>query len=164
MERSPEVYYVLKAMDETGVDAFADIHGDEELPFNFIAGGEGCPNWSERLKGLQGAFLGAYCRANSDMQKPIGYEPEPPGRGRMAVCSNQIAVRFDCLAVTLEMPFKDCMSNPDPERGWNGSRAGQLGASLLDALVYAHPFLRTDEDFWSALPQDDAYVCPTSKY
>ena len=36
LERSPEVYYVLKKMDEIGVDCFADIHGDEEMPFNFI--------------------------------------------------------------------------------------------------------------------------------
>lgn len=37
LERSPEVYYVLRAMDETGVDAFLDVHGDEELPYNFIS-------------------------------------------------------------------------------------------------------------------------------
>jgi murein tripeptide amidase MpaA len=29
LERSPEVYHVLKKMDETGVDMFLDIHGDE---------------------------------------------------------------------------------------------------------------------------------------
>ena len=40
LERSPEVYYVMKKMDEIGVDCFADIHGDEEMPFNFIAGGK----------------------------------------------------------------------------------------------------------------------------
>lgn len=26
----------------------------------------------------------------------------------------QVAQRFDCLSVTLEMPFKDCANNPDP--------------------------------------------------
>ena len=71
LERSPEVYYVLNKMDEIGVDCFADIHGDEEMPFNFIAGAEGCTNWGPRLQGLQGAFLGAYCRANPDMQKEV---------------------------------------------------------------------------------------------
>jgi hypothetical protein len=29
LEHSPEVYHVLKKMDETGVDMFLDIHGDE---------------------------------------------------------------------------------------------------------------------------------------
>eukprot|EP00815_Leptocylindrus_aporus_P006605 CAMPEP_0116066360 /NCGR_PEP_ID=MMETSP0322-20121206/10329_1 /TAXON_ID=163516 /ORGANISM="Leptocylindrus danicus var. apora, Strain B651" /LENGTH=425 /DNA_ID=CAMNT_0003552885 /DNA_START=295 /DNA_END=1572 /DNA_ORIENTATION=+ len=164
LDRSPEVYHVLRAMDKTGVDIFADVHGDEALPFNFIAGAEGCPNWSERLKALQSSVLGAYCRANSDMQKAIGYEPEEPGNARMAVCSNQIAVRFDCLAFTLEMPFKDCLSYPDPERGWHPSRAAQLGASLLDSFVYVQPNLRSNEVFWSSLPEDDTYVRPTEKY
>jgi murein tripeptide amidase MpaA len=164
MERSPEVYCVLKAMDETGVDAFLDVHGDEELPFNFIAGAEGCPTWGPRLQSLQGAFLAAYSRANSDMQQEISYEPEAPGQGRLNTCSNQIATRFDCLSVTLEMPFKDCLSNPDPERGWNPARAKLLGASVLDALAYVHPFLRDETDFWSKLPEQDAYVRPTNKY
>jgi len=67
LERSPEVYHVLKKMDETGVDVFLDVHGDEALPFNFIAGGEGCPNWSKRLETLHGAFLGQCTRVNSEM-------------------------------------------------------------------------------------------------
>jgi murein tripeptide amidase MpaA len=118
MERSPEVYVVLKTMDETGVDAFLDVHGDEELPYNFLAGAEGCENWGPRLQHLQGAFLAAYCRANFDMQSKYGYTPDEPLMGRLNICSNQIASRFDCLAVTLEMPYKDCLSNPDPIRGW----------------------------------------------
>jgi murein tripeptide amidase MpaA len=31
LQRSPEVWYVLNKMDETGVDIALDIHGDEEL-------------------------------------------------------------------------------------------------------------------------------------
>jgi murein tripeptide amidase MpaA len=164
MERSPEVHLVLKAMDKTGVDAFLDVHGDEELPFNFLAGGEGCPNWGPRLQNLQGAFLSSYTRANSDMQQNVGYDPEPAGQARLNTCSNQIATRFDCLAVTLEMPFKDCLSNPDPERGWSPARARMLGASVLDALVYVHPFLRDETKFWNNLPEEDAYVEPSHKY
>jgi len=164
LQRSPEVYYVLKQMDKTGVDIFADIHGDETHPFNFIAGAEGCHNWNERLKALHSSLLGAYCRANTDMQKEIGYKPEEFGKARMVVCSNQIAARFDCLAFTLEMPFKDCFSNPDPERGWHPFRAGQLGASLIDSVVYVHPNLRSNLEFWMTLPDDDAYVAPTENY
>ena len=52
-------------IQETGVDAFLDVHGDEELPFNFLAGSEGLPNWGPRLRGLHGAFMAAYSRANS---------------------------------------------------------------------------------------------------
>jgi len=165
LARSPEVYHVLKKMDETGVDAFLDVHGDEELPFNFIAGGEGCPNWSKRLETLQGAFLARYSRANSDMQVPVAYEPEEPGQGRLNVCSNQIGSRYDCLAATLEMPFKDCMSNPDPERGWNGARSAMLGSSVLEALAYVGPYVRAEGEFWTtAFGEEDAYVRPTDDY
>ena len=41
LERSPEVYHVLKAMDVTGVDFFVDVHGDEALPFAFVRAASG---------------------------------------------------------------------------------------------------------------------------
>jgi murein tripeptide amidase MpaA len=165
LQRSPEVYHILRKMDETGVDAFLDVHGDEELPFNFLAGSEGCANWSKRLEVLHGAFLSKYSEVNSDMQASIAYEPEEPGQGRTNVCSNQIAIRFDCLAATLEQPFKDCVSNPDPERGWNPARAKMLGSSVLEPLSYVAPFLRVDGDFWTGTFGDhERYVKPTSNY
>lgn len=165
LERSPEVYHILRKMDETGVDAFLDVHGDEELPFNFLAGSEGCANWSKRLEVLHGAFLSKYSEVNSDMQALIAYEPEEPGQGRTNVCSNQIAIRFDCLAATLEQPFKDCLSNTDPERGWNPARAKMLGASVLEPLSYVAPFLRVNGDFWTGtFGEHERYVKPTSDY
>ena len=162
LERSPEVYYVLKKMDEVGVDCFADIHGDEEMPFNFIAGSEGIPNWGPRLRGLQGAFLAAYCRANADMQKEVSYEPDPPKEGNLAICSNQICHRFNCLAFTLEMPYKDLLATPDPELGFSSGRCAKLGASLLDGFMHVKDWLRTDEPFWDTLSDEDAYVRPKS--
>jgi hypothetical protein len=30
-----------------------DVHGDEELPYCFIAGSEGIPGWSERMQMMQ---------------------------------------------------------------------------------------------------------------
>lgn len=167
LERSPEVYHVLNAMDETGVDAFLDVHGDEELPYNFLSGSEGCPNFTDRLKNLHGAFLSSYGRANSDMQSKYGYDPDPPKEGKTNICSNQIAIRFDCFSGTLEMPFKDCMSNPDPVRGWSPGRAMKLGESVLDALVYVHPYLREEGEFWTTpgwKKEDDRYVRPTHNY
>lgn len=168
LERSPEVYHVLNAMDETGVDAFLDVHGDEELPYNFLAGAEGCPNWNDRMKHLQGAFLASYVRANSDMQSTFGYDPEEPGKGRMNVCSNQIAYRFNCLGVTLEMPFKDCLSNSNPDFGWSPDRAKMLGKSVLDALVYVEPYLRNSDEFWKdgsgKWEGEDRYIAPVENY
>ena len=131
LARSPEVLHALAAMDSTGVDVFVDVHGDEGLPFTFVAGAEGLGIWGPRIKALQGAFLGAYARANPDMQAEFGYDPDPPLEGNLAVCSNQVAQRFDCLGVTLEMPFKVCASNAG-EVNFDGGRCAALGASLLD--------------------------------
>jgi murein tripeptide amidase MpaA len=164
LERSPEVYHVLNKMDETGVDCFIDVHGDEELPFNFLSGAEGTNNWGTRLKSLHGAFLAAYTRANCDMQQTISYEPYEDGTAPRNLATNCIANRFNCLSATLEMPFKDCLTNPDPERGWSPNRSRMLGRSLVDALAYIHPYLREEGEFWKTLPTEDAYVLPTPKY
>lgn len=166
-ERSPEVYYVLKKMDETGVDAFFDIHGDEELPYNFMAGCENVPAWGTRLQSLHGAFVAAYSRANSDMQRKIGYPPiSDPIKvlNYMNIAMNQVGNRFNCLSLVLEMPFKDCDSNPDPERGWTPARSRKLGASILAPLEYIQPYLRAEGQFWKDLPPEDAYVEPTDDY
>ena len=168
LERSPEVYHVLEKMKETGCDFFGDIHGDEEIPYNFLA--QPCvPNWGDRLKSLHGAFLAAYSRANPDMQQEFAYEPSEyiEGDNILNIANDQIAHRFDCLSVTLEMPFKDCLSNPDSERGWSPARSRALGSSLCEALIYIHPYLRLDQDdktFSENFPEQDQYVLPTSQY
>jgi murein tripeptide amidase MpaA len=164
LERSPEVYCVLNKMQETGVDMFLDIHGDEELPFNFLSGAESTANWGPRLEGLHGAFAAAYERSNPDMQKRVGYTPAPPNQGRPNVATNAVCNRFDCLSLTLEMPFKDCLSNPDPDFGWSPNRSRKLGASVLEALAYVQPYLRASGEFWTELPSEDAYVRPSHEY
>ena len=162
LQRSPEVYFVLGKMKQTGCDVFLDVHGDEGLPYNFLAQ-PGVDNWGPRLESLHGAFLAAYVRSNPDMQQKFAYEPKKPS-DVLNIASDQIASRFDCLSLTLEMPFKDCWTNPNPEKGWSPARARNLGASVLDPLYYIHPYLRAEGEFWTSLPSQDAYVVPTSKY
>eukprot|EP00729_Bicosta_minor_P007675 gene7675-31324_t len=45
----------------------------------------------------------------------------------LTLCSTQVGFRFDCLASTLEMLFKDVDSRPDVERGWSPRRSMALG-------------------------------------
>ena len=52
MDRSPEVYLVRQQMEHTGVDFCLDVHGDEGLPYNFIAGSEGIQSWSPERQQL----------------------------------------------------------------------------------------------------------------
>ena len=98
------------------------------------------------------------------MQKEVSYDPEAAFGANLAVCSNQIAVRYDCLAITLEMPYKDCVTCPDPERGYTGRRCAALGASILDAFMHVKDWLRTSEPFWETLQEDDQYVRPVEEW
>lgn len=38
----------------------------------------------------------------------FGYDVDEPNEANYAICSNQITERYNCLAVTLEMPYKVC--------------------------------------------------------
>ena len=49
MAESPEVFLVRARMERTGVDVCLDVHGDEALPYVFIAGPEGVPSFSAPL-------------------------------------------------------------------------------------------------------------------
>jgi murein tripeptide amidase MpaA len=143
LEKSPEVYLVLQKMIETGCDLALDVHGDEALPYNFIAGTEGIPSWNERLSGLLEGFKTSYVKAsNGAFQTQYGYPPNSPGNANLTICSNALAERFGCLAMTLEMPFKDNADHPEPTYGWSPMRSKQLGASVLSPLLSVMATLR----------------------
>lgn len=133
-EKSPEVLATLAAMDRIGLDFCLDVHGDEGLPYAFIAGGDGAPASTPRLTDLREAYEAALRRANPDFQSEHGYPKTPPGKGNLAMASNQLTERFGALAMTLEMPFKDNANAPDPMHGWSIARCRLLGAASLDAL------------------------------
>ncbi|WP_047395003.1 MULTISPECIES: M14-type cytosolic carboxypeptidase [Chitinibacter] len=141
LERSPEVYWVREKMQQVGVDAFFDIHGDESIPHNFVAGCESNPSFSCRQHDLQEAFKQAWLAASPDFQVEHGYEVGKFGPETLTLGTNWVGDHFDCLAYTVEMPFKDTANRPLPEVGWNGERSTQLGASLLAALYAILPQL-----------------------
>jgi murein tripeptide amidase MpaA len=134
LEKSPEVYYTLKAMDEIGVDMFLDIHGDEALPYNFVAGCEGNPNYNTKLEELENTFKQALLMATPEFQDVFGYDKDEPGKGNLTIGANAVGHRYQCLSYTLEMPFKDNQNLPDPAYGWSAPRCQQLGEDLLIAV------------------------------
>jgi murein tripeptide amidase MpaA len=136
LERSPEVLHTLAAMDTTGVDFCLDVHGDEELPYNFLSGPEGIEGYAgSRAPALNEVFAASYQRANPDLQRVHGYPIDAPGEANMTMCTNAVAARFGGAGFTLEMPFKDNRDAPDPVEGWSPRRCEALGASCVDALV-----------------------------
>lgn len=141
MATEPEVALVLADMIRTGCALSLDVHGDENLPYNFIAAAEGTPSWDARRAGQLRTFLDAYERANPDFQSKVGYPKAAPGQANMTMASNALAERFGCLAMTLEMPFKDTHGREDAEFGWSPERCVRLGESALDAIAAVLPAL-----------------------
>ena len=133
-ERSPEVLYVLREMDRTGVDFAIDVHGDEAIAANFLAGFEGIPSLTEEQSRLYSRFSEELVRLSPDFQTQKGYEITPPGKANLSMSTAQLAERFGAVSMTLEMPFKDNDDLPDPDEGWSPDRSRLLGRSCLDAL------------------------------
>lgn len=134
-DKSPEVYYVQKAMHNTGVDFFLDAHGDEALPYNFVAGCEGNPSYNNHLKTLEDSFKEIFLQVSPEFQVEKGYPMDAPGTGNLAMATNYVGETFNCLAYTLEMPFKDNANIPDEQFGWSPYRAGKLGEDIITVLA-----------------------------
>lgn len=132
--RSPEVFVVREAIEALGCDMFFDIHGDEALPYVFLAGNDGVETASPELLAREKAFGERFKAASLDFQDKFGYPPGKHGPESLKLASKWVAQRFGCLALTLEMPFKDNANRPDTHTGWNGARSAALGASMLAAI------------------------------
>ncbi|MDP8994649.1 MAG: M14-type cytosolic carboxypeptidase [Pseudomonadota bacterium] len=133
-ERSPEVFHTLREMEKTGVDFAMDVHGDEAIAANFLAGFEGIPSWDQPQQDLFDAFSRELVRLSPDFQTAKGYEIPAPGKANLSMSTAQLAERFGAISMTLEMPFKDNEDLPDPVYGWSPERSRALARSCLDAL------------------------------
>ncbi|MFT6247287.1 MAG: murein tripeptide amidase MpaA [Cognaticolwellia sp.] len=142
MENSPEVYLVREKMLATGVDMHLDIHGDEALPFNFVAGSEGVPSYNERVKGLEDNFKNILLAITPEFQDDKGYDKDEPGQANLTVAANWVGEQFNCLAYTVEMPFKDNDLLPDYSVGWSDERSSLFGRDFLTAIYHVVDDLR----------------------
>jgi murein tripeptide amidase MpaA len=101
----------------------------------FLAGFEGIPSLTEaQLAGYQ-RYVATLDRRTPDFQTRRGYPVTPRGRANLSMATNQLAERFGCVAMTLEMPFKDNDDLPDAARGWSPERSMTMGRDCLAALA-----------------------------
>jgi murein tripeptide amidase MpaA len=141
-EKSPEVLCVRNAMDETPPDFAMDVHGDEAIPANFLAGFEGIPSVTDRQLSLFNLFGETLERLSPDFQRSQGYEIPAPGQANMSMSTTQLAERYGCVSMTLEMPFKDNCDLPDEVYGWSPQRSKYLACACLDSLRAVLPELK----------------------
>ncbi|MDO8653005.1 MAG: M14-type cytosolic carboxypeptidase [Undibacterium sp.] len=135
LETSPEVFYVKKKIEETGCDLFLDIHGDEGLPYVFVAGSEMLEGFSEQQIKEQQAFVDSFSAASPDFQTQYGYEASKYHEDVLKLASKYIGHHFKCVSLTLELPFKDNANMPDLEVGWDGARSMKLGEAILQPIL-----------------------------
>ena len=133
-DSAPEVYVVREAMARGGVDFFLDVHGDESLPYCFIAGVEGLAGWDANSQAQLDFYKNRLAELNPDFQTVVGYPPKAPGEANLTMAGGHVGERYGCLAMTLEMPFKDTTATPDEAVGWNGPRSKRLAHSCLVAI------------------------------
>ncbi len=131
LEVSPEVVAVRRMLEQTGVDLFLDVHGDESAPCSFAIGCEGNPSYGERLWRLEKAFTESLADLEEAFSAEYGYGPDDPGKGDLTIANNWVGERFDCLSLTLELPFKD---GGDPE-GATPERAAAFGGAVMESVL-----------------------------
>ena len=131
---SPEVFLVKQKIHATGCDLFLDVHGDEALPYVFAAGSEMLDSFDARQAAQQQTFIDCYKQANPDFQDQFGYAASKYNEELLTLASKYIGHTFQCVSLTLELPFKDNANLPDARVGWNGARSARLGRSVLQPI------------------------------
>jgi murein tripeptide amidase MpaA len=135
MDKSPEVFLVREEMRKTGVDFFLDAHGDEAIPNNFLDSAIGIPSWDDRHRSIFERYSKLLLQASDDFQTKDGYPAPPPRGANLAIANNYVAEIWNCLTMTLEMPFKDANVNPDPVHGWSPQRCRNFAREHIDVMA-----------------------------
>jgi murein tripeptide amidase MpaA len=134
-ERSPEVYAVRQCTHETGCDLFLDIHGDEALPYVFVAGCEMLEGFTQSQAAEQQAFVASLQQASPDFQTQYGYASDKYHADLLKLASKYVGHTFGCISLTLEMPFKDNALLPNASTGWSGARSARLSKAMLQPVL-----------------------------
>jgi murein tripeptide amidase MpaA len=135
LEKSPEVFHVRQMMQDSGIDLCLDVHGDEGLPYNFIAAFEGIAEASPAHLATMNKFRDTLAVLNPDFQTEHGYPKVAPGKGMKTTSTGYLAAYQGAVSMTLEMPFKDTANAPNPAVGWSPDRAKALGRSTVEAML-----------------------------
>lgn len=126
IESSPEVYYALQAMAQTGVAFFMDIHSDEIIPEPFLDEAHlSCPEVNEELQVQERHFMDLYIAINPHMQNELNYgDKDRTDPVNMTLAAMAVGQQFNCPAFTLEMPTKS----------WSWPACKSLAADFFQVL------------------------------
>ena len=96
----------------------------------------------ERINALENLFKQTLLAVTPEFQTEFGYDLDEPGKANMTVATAWVGEQFNCLAYTVEMPFKDNANLPDDAYGWSDIRSMKLGQDMLPAILAVTDKLR----------------------
>ena len=91
--------------------------------------------WNEAHADRFDRFSKALLQQSRDFQDREGYPTPAPGKANLDIATNFVADHWQCLAMTLEMPFKDAAVNPDPVYGWSPERCRSFAKDCLAVMA-----------------------------
>jgi murein tripeptide amidase MpaA len=125
---APEVAHIRRAIEATGIDAFIDIHGDEDRDYLWIMHPE-----AVELRPEQMVFEDALKQQNPEIQ----YAPplrDSPLFGSLGLSVNFASVHCGVPAWIIELPFKPVDYGLGPD-SLGPAGCQRFGASLVEALL-----------------------------
>jgi murein tripeptide amidase MpaA len=130
-DECPEVLALRDALEDTGVDYFLDVHGDERTAMAFAARSEGNPSYTDDLAERESRFVERLASLCEQFDRESGYPLDAPGEADLSTAQNYVGERFECPSLTLELPFNGAGD------GWTSDDARRLGEAAVEALLAA---------------------------
>lgn len=138
VDETPTVHSVLQIMEKKGVDLCLDIHGDEEIPFVFIASVDRALILPSFITKALDAF-----ERNLVNNEPCFRKQRPLNRAHtkaspLSFCAPYIMQTCLTPAVTLELPFKchNASGFGPLEYGAHGAaRSGRIAVTMLANFI-----------------------------
>ena len=134
-ETAPEIVHLRRAIDETGIDLFLDVHGDEDRPFIWLMHPE--VETTPDLDARQAAFESALAARNPEVQ-PRPNLVDGVKHGDLGLSVNFIGAHYGVPGWIIELPNKavDFGNGPDSLLAAGCQR---FGASMVEALLDVLP-------------------------
>ncbi len=136
IEKSPEVYFALAAMQERGVDFYLDLHawgGDKP----FCIGPYHTPSMDATRERQWRGYMTKL--AESDRAFELG-QPYPgggpaPGKADLGMSWNQVGERFGATAMLYELIYKRNAATPDIRTSWSTADCVRFGHNSLEPML-----------------------------
>jgi predicted deacylase len=134
MKDTPAVRSVLDKMELVGIDLCLDIHGDEEIPFAFIASVDRLLPLASNTTRTLDLFEGLLGREDPNFLRQPFLDRPHIKTSPQSFCAPHLMQRFNIPAVTLELPFKRYSAHTSSKRNFGIRECMQSGNIMVSVI------------------------------